>query len=142
MRCQGNFDDYAALLRLGGQAPSHLPRWLLLRLLAHRLQTQALGDLDRSVRKMSAQREATGSLLASTSARPETRQGISLKPGALLVREWQGKLERVMVLEEGFAWNGKSYRQPVADRQGDDRDKLERSSLLWPAAGQGSLDRE
>ena len=32
-----------------------------------------------------------------------------LKPGALLTREWQGKIERVMVLEEGFAWNGKTY---------------------------------
>ena len=27
----------------------------------------------------------------------------------MLVREWKGKLERVMVLESGFAWNGKSY---------------------------------
>ena len=26
-----------------------------------------------------------------------------------MVREWKGKLERVMVLEKGFAWNGKSY---------------------------------
>jgi Protein of unknown function (DUF2924) len=26
-----------------------------------------------------------------------------------LVREWKGKLERVTVLEKGFAWNGKSY---------------------------------
>jgi len=25
------------------------------------------------------------------------------------VREWRGKLERVMVLEEGFAWNGKNF---------------------------------
>ena len=27
----------------------------------------------------------------------------------MLVREWQGKLERVMVLEDGFAWNGKNF---------------------------------
>ena len=26
-----------------------------------------------------------------------------------MVREWKGKLERVMVLEKGFAWNGKPY---------------------------------
>ena len=25
------------------------------------------------------------------------------------MREWRGKLERVMVLEEGFAWNGKNF---------------------------------
>ena len=37
------------------------------------------------------------------------RDGIGLKAGALLVREWNGKLERVMVLDKGFAWNGKTY---------------------------------
>ena len=31
-----------------------------------------------------------------------------MKAGALLVREWNGKLERVMILEEGFAWNGQT----------------------------------
>jgi len=38
-----------------------------------------------------------------------TRDGIRLKPGALLVREWRGRLERVMVLETGFAWKGETY---------------------------------
>ena len=41
---------------------------------------------------------------------PATRDGIDLKPGALLAREWKGKLERVTVLDDGFAWNGKTYR--------------------------------
>ena len=40
---------------------------------------------------------------------PQTRDGIGLQAGALLVREWNGKLERVMVLEEGFAWNGQTF---------------------------------
>jgi Protein of unknown function (DUF2924) len=26
------------------------------------------------------------------------------------VREWNGKLERVMILDKGFAWNGATYR--------------------------------
>jgi hypothetical protein len=34
---------------------------------------------------------------------------LGLKAGALLVREWKGKLERVMILEEGFAWNGQTF---------------------------------
>ena len=29
--------------------------------------------------------------------------------GALLVREWNGKFERVMILEQGFAWNGQTF---------------------------------
>jgi len=32
-----------------------------------------------------------------------------MKAGALLVREWNGKLERVRILEEGFAWNGQTF---------------------------------
>jgi hypothetical protein len=44
-----------------------------------------------------------------TKRAPRTRDGIGLNPGALLVREWKGKLERVMVLDKGFAWNGRSF---------------------------------
>ena len=38
-----------------------------------------------------------------------TGDGPGIKPGSVLVREWAGRIHRVMVLEEGFAWNGKSY---------------------------------
>src|ERR1700677_4405647 len=37
---------------LGGEAPAHLPRWLLLKILGHRLQVAAFGDLDKSVRRL------------------------------------------------------------------------------------------
>jgi hypothetical protein len=33
---------------LGGTAPAHLPRWLLLRVLAYRLQAATLGDLNKA----------------------------------------------------------------------------------------------
>jgi hypothetical protein len=32
-----------------------------------------------------------------------------LKPGTLLVREWDGHLHQVMVLADGFAWNDQVY---------------------------------
>jgi hypothetical protein len=38
--------------------------------------------------------------------RPRTE----LRPGILLTREWGGHLQRVMVLADGFSWNGKTYR--------------------------------
>src|SRR4029077_2739287 len=38
-----------------------------------------------------------------------TRDGIGLNSGALLMREWRGKLERVMVLDKGFAWNDRTF---------------------------------
>lgn len=40
---------------------------------------------------------------------PQTREGVGLKAGAQLVREWKGRLERVMILEEGFVWNGQTF---------------------------------
>ena len=32
-----------------------------------------------------------------------------LKPGSVLVRKHDGVQHRVMVLEEGYAWNGKTF---------------------------------
>jgi Protein of unknown function (DUF2924) len=98
---------------LGGEAPVHLPRWLLLRVLGHRLQVAAFGDLDKSVQRLlrdDADGEGSQKTALFDRRDAQTREGIALRPGALLVREWKGKLERVMVLEEGFAWNGKNFR--------------------------------
>jgi hypothetical protein len=97
---------------LGGEASAHLPRWLLLKVLGHRLQVAAFGDLDRSVWRLlrdEAGGEGSQNIASFDRREAQTREGIALRPGALLVREWQGKLERVMVLEQGFAWNGKSF---------------------------------
>jgi hypothetical protein len=97
---------------LGGTAPAHLPRWLLLRILAYRIQAGELGDLDKArIRSIRAPQgdalEFAGSPFRKRT--PRTRDGIDLNPGAMLVREWQCKLERVMVLNEGFAWNGRTF---------------------------------
>jgi hypothetical protein len=96
---------------LGGEAPAHVPRWLLLKVLGHRLQVAAFGGLDKSVRKLlKDETGGEGAHAAPFDRRDaQTRDGIALRPGALLIREWHGKLERVMVLEEGFAWNGKNF---------------------------------
>jgi hypothetical protein len=34
---------------------------------------------------------------------------IELAPGTVLVREWDRQSQRVMVLSDGFAWNGQTY---------------------------------
>ena len=54
-------------------------------------------------------RENDGASVPFDRRAPKTRQGVALKAGALLVREWKGRLERVMTLEEGFAWNGQTF---------------------------------
>jgi hypothetical protein len=98
---------------LGGVPPAHLPRWLLARVLAYRLQATAMGDLDKATLKAIRRRDnAEGDHAASlpfTPRNPAMRDGVDLKAGALLVREWNGRLERVMILESGFTWNGKLY---------------------------------
>jgi Protein of unknown function (DUF2924) len=88
----------------GRQAPAHLPRHLLLRLLAYRIQAETLGDLDpATVRFLDrlAGRSGEGT--------PEP-PNCSLRAGTILVREWDGASHHVTVLEEGFAWNGVTYK--------------------------------
>ncbi len=112
-----SLDKAQLLLRwrnhFGGTAPAHLPGWLLARVLAFRLQAQAFGDVSAASLRM-VQRgvgDATADVAPEPFANrlPTTREGADLRPGAMLAREWRGKLERVTVLEEGFAWNGKSF---------------------------------
>jgi Protein of unknown function (DUF2924) len=94
---------------LGGEAPAHLSRWLLMKVLAYRLQSDASGDLDKSIRGILRSGKEDGVGAPFDRRPPQTRDGVGLKVGALLVREWKGKLERVMILEEGFAWNGQTF---------------------------------
>jgi hypothetical protein len=98
---------------LGGTAPADLPRWLRLRILVYRIQAVTWGDLDKATLRIIRPSKGNG---GEDSANrpfeprdPATRDGVGLTAGALLVREWNGRLERVMVLEKGFAWNGRTY---------------------------------
>jgi hypothetical protein len=93
---------------LGVEPPAHLQRWLLIRVLAYRLQADAFGGLDKSLqRKLAPEKEGVADPFDRRA--PQTRDGVGLKTGAMLVREWKGKLERVMILEDGFAWNGQTF---------------------------------
>jgi len=95
---------------LGGEPPTHLPRWLLMRVLAYRLQSDAFGGLDKSIQRILRSKKDDDAAAPFERRAPQTREGVGLKAGALLVREWKGRLERVMILEEGFVWNGQTFR--------------------------------
>ena len=58
---------------LGGTAPAHLPRWLLLRVLAYRLQAAALGDLDKATARSFALRKAERSISPAVLSRTAGR---------------------------------------------------------------------
>jgi hypothetical protein len=94
---------------LGGEPPLHLQRWLLMRVLAYGLQADAYGGLDRSIQRMLCSNREQNAATQFDRRAPQTRDRVGLRAGALLVREWNGKLERVMVLDEGFAWDGQTF---------------------------------
>ena len=91
------------------RAPPHLPRHLLFRILAYRLQADRLGDLDADSRRLLDRIGSGDSEQADRLVADFKRSRTELRPGTLLTREWDGHLQRVMVLADGFSWNGKSY---------------------------------
>jgi Protein of unknown function (DUF2924) len=92
----------------GRRAPPHLPRHLLFRVLAYRLQADRLGDLDAESKRLL---DGPGSPeTAGQRAVDLRRRTADLRPGTVLGREWNGRMQRVAVLADGFAWNGKTYR--------------------------------
>jgi hypothetical protein len=93
----------------GRAAPVQLPKHLLYRILAYRLQAAALGDLDRATVRY-LYKLAGGGDSHQAMDEPLALPGAgTVKPGALLMREWEGVQHRVMALDRGFAWNGTTY---------------------------------
>jgi hypothetical protein len=91
-------------------APSHLPRHLLFAVLAFRMQANRFGDLDHETRKVLDRAQANESSLAMADRLNSLdRRRPDLMPGTVLVREWDRQSHRVMVLANGFAWNGQTY---------------------------------
>ena len=91
-------------------APAHLPRHLLFAIIAYRIQADRFGDLDHETRQLLDRTGATETG-ASTSARLISfdQKRTELTPGTVLVREWDRRAQRVMVMSDGFAWNGQTY---------------------------------
>jgi len=92
-------------------APPHLARHLLFAVLAYRLQAEVMGDLDIETLRFLKQIDLTPSKQAAvplTQAFERCRRELS--PGTMLTREWEGRHHRVMVLDEGFTWQGRTYR--------------------------------
>ena len=93
----------------GRPAPRHLPKHLLLRLLAYQLQAAAHGDLDPATRRY-LDHVASVPSGGDEPAQLPVPNARAVRPGTVLVREWAGGVCHVMALEDGFAWNGTTYR--------------------------------
>ena len=88
----------------GAPFPARLSRDLLLRAAAYRIQEQALGGLDRATCRRFDR--AAADLAAGQTPLPA---GPKIKPGTRLLREWQGKVHEVIVLEEGVEYRGEAW---------------------------------
>ena len=85
-------------LVFGRVPPCGLSKDLLGRIIAARLQERAFGGLDRvSLRFLKS---------LARYERPPRRQ---LKPGTVLVREYQGQRHTVTSVRDGFEWQGTTY---------------------------------
>jgi hypothetical protein len=88
------------------EASPHVSRELLRRAVAYRMQEVALGGL-RPQRQRQLRQFAQH---LNESQEGRIRPCPELKPGTRLVREWQGRTYQVLVLDDGFSWQGTGYR--------------------------------
>ena len=91
-------------------SPDHLPRHLLFAIIAYRIQADRFGDLDHETRQLLDRTGAkeSGAVMSARLVRFDQKR-TELKPGTILVREWDRRSQRVMVMSDGFAWNGQTY---------------------------------
>jgi len=91
-------------------APDHLPRHLLFAIIAYRIQVDRFGDLDHETRQLlNRTHENESGAAMSTRLVSFDQKRTELTPGTVLVREWDRQSQRVMVMSDGFAWNGQTY---------------------------------
>ena len=103
--------DYAALQaewrRLyRAPPPKRVGRDLLVLGVAWKIQEQACGGLSAATKRRLAE-------LANTMDRDggvTRNRAARLKPGARLVREWRGRTHTVVVVEDGFEWQGRRWQ--------------------------------
>ena len=92
------------------QAPAHLKRHLLFSIIAYQIQADRSGDLDHATKQV-LDRTVAKETGPATSARLASfdQKRTELTPGTVLMREWDRQSQRVMVMADGFAWNGQTY---------------------------------
>jgi hypothetical protein len=85
--------------------PKKLSRDLLELGVAWKLQERALGGLSVANKR---QLDELARTMDTKSDLAKSRR-MSLKPGARLVRAWDGETHEILVVEDGFVWRGKTW---------------------------------
>jgi Protein of unknown function (DUF2924) len=84
-----------------GEPTAGSSRDLLLREIAYKLQERAHGGLAPAIKRR---------LRALTNGAGALAPALLLKPGTHLLREWQGRTHTVIVLDDGFEYEGERHR--------------------------------
>ena len=85
--------------------PKGISRRMMVRAVAYEMQAKEYGGLKSAVSKQ-LQRIAAGLVAGDPVA---IKAASRLKPGARLVREWNGATHVVEVVDDGFIWNGERH---------------------------------
>lgn len=96
-------DDVRALWRqtFKSSPPPAFAKDMLGRMLCYHMQEKALGGLSRASRRL-LDHMGEGKAAIETARR-------RLKPGTVLVREYQGERHSVVVASDGFVWRDETY---------------------------------
>ena len=93
-------------LLFGRPAPKSLRRKFMARAVAYQMQVAAYGGLSAATRRRLRE--------IATAVRNGDRNGVlggvQIRPGTQLIRQWQNTTHTVMVLDDGFALDGRTYK--------------------------------
>jgi hypothetical protein len=90
----------------GHSAPKSLRRNFLARAVAYQMQVAAYGGLSSATKRRlreiaNAVRNGDANAVLGSSR---------IKPGTQMIRQWQSTTHTVTAVEEGFEWNGRTYK--------------------------------
>jgi hypothetical protein len=97
-------DRWRTLFRV--DPPKGVGRRFLIGAITHALQMKEAGRSTASTRRRLEKLVEARSSAATTRATVSRR----LRPGARLIREWNGSTHTVEVVEDGYLWNGDRHR--------------------------------
>jgi hypothetical protein len=93
-------------LLFGRPAPRSLRRKFMARAVAYQMQVAAYGGLSAATRR----RLREIAMAVRNGDRDSVLGGVQIKPGTQLIRQWQNATHTVMVLDDGFALDGRTYK--------------------------------
>ena len=79
-------------------------------IITYGIQADRLGDLDHETRQVldGTDTKSNGVTMSARLVSFDQKR-TELTPGTVLVRDWDRRSQRVMVMPDGFAWNGQTY---------------------------------